>query len=160
MQEVAWYNGGYQDKEVNDDGTLSKTFFEIKDLEKDFEGLKYIKCEGLEEVGEANVYTEEFADSDRLRVYVPENVTHKATEVKLTLLFVGENRRSIFNTFNSYIEKGFHAYWDSARNKKLIFFVKSPVKPSDDIYKGSTPYIQVTYTLSNVYGKTEAMTNV
>lgn len=160
MQEVAWYNGGYQDKEVNDDGTLSETVFEIKDLEEDFEGLKYIKCEGLEDVGEANVYTEVFADSDRLRVYVPENVTHKATEVKLTLIFVGENRRSTFNNFNEYIQQGFHAYWDSARKKRFVFFVKDAIKPSEDKFIGSTPYIEATYTLSNIKGKTETATSV
>lgn len=145
MQEVTWEASSQDYVEVN--GTL-------KELEADFQGLKYLKCEGLEDIGEANVYTEEFADSDRLRVYIPETVTHKATEVKLTLVFVGNERRSTFNSFNEYIEKGFHSYWDTARNKKLIFFVKNPVKPSDDIYKGGTPYIQVTYTLSNVYGKT------
>lgn len=148
MQEVAWDEVQGEYSAVEGSSTIDLEEYE------EFKGLKYIKCEGLENVGEANVYTEEFADSDRLRVYVPENVTHKATEVKLTLIFIGEKRRASFKAFNSYIERGFHAYWDTARNKKLIFFVKNAVKPSEDIYKGGKPYIEVTYTLSNVYGKT------
>lgn len=143
MQEVTLKNGGY----VKVEGT-------IKDLETDFGGLKYMKCEGLEDIGEARIYTETYADSDRARVYIPTELTNEPTTVKLTLIFVGDNRRSSFNSFNEYIRNGFHAYWDTARNKELIFYVKDQIKPSDDIYKGSTPYIQCTYTLTNVFGKT------
>lgn len=142
MQEVTLNNGEYE--EIDDTK---------KDLEVNFSGLKYVKCEGLEDVGEARVYTESYADSDRTRVYIPTELTNEPTTVKLTLLFVGDSRRSSFNSFNEYIRNGFHAYWDTARNKKVIFYVKDPIKPSDDIYKGSTPYIQCTYTLTNVYGK-------
>lgn len=127
------------------------------DIEDKFKGLKYSKCEGLEDVGEANLYTEEYADSDRLRVYIPSDLTHKATEIKLTLFFVGDERRNAYNAFNDWIMGKTLAYWDTARNKKLIFFVKNPVKPSNDKFKGSTPYIEVTYTLSNVYGKAESL---
>lgn len=124
------------------------------DLEANFSGLKYVKCEGLEDIGEARIYTETYADSDRTRVYIPTELTNEPTTVKLTLIFVGDNRRSSFNSFNEYIRNGVHAYWDTARNKELIFFVKEAIKPSEDMYKGSTPYIQCTYTLTNVFGKT------
>ena len=143
MQEVTLENGEY----VKVEDTL-------KDLEADFSGLKYMKCEGLEDIGEARIYTETYADSDRARVYIPTELTNEPTTVKLTLIFVGDNRRSSFNSFNEYIRNGFHVYWDTARNKELIFYVKDQIKPSDDIYKGSTPYIQCTYTLTNVLGKT------
>lgn len=143
MQEVTLENGEY----VKVEDTL-------KDLETDFGGLKYMKCEGLEDIGEARIYTETYADSDRARVYIPTELTNEPTTVRLTLIFVGDNRRSSFNSFNEYIRNGFHVYWDTARNKELIFYVKDQIKPSDDIYKGSTPYIQCTYTLTNVLGKT------
>lgn len=143
MQEVTLEKGEY----VKVEDTM-------KDLEADFSGLKYLKCEGLEDVGEARIYTENYADSDRTRVYIPDELTNEPTTVKLTLIFVGDNRRNAFNTFNEYIRNGIHAYWDTARNKELIFYIKDGIKPSDDIYKGSTPYMQCTYTLTNVYGKT------
>lgn len=141
MQEVTQTVGGY-----------TKIGTEV-DLEKDFKGLKYLKCEGLEDIGESRIYTETYADSDKTRVFIPTDLTNEPTAIKLTLIFIGENRRSLFNSFNEYIRKGFHAYWDTARNKEIIFYVKESIKPSDDIYKGSTPYIQCTYTLTNVYGK-------
>lgn len=123
------------------------------DLESHFDGLKYAKCEGLNSIGEHRVYTEEYADSNRIRVFMPNTPTHKSTEIKLTLYFLGDSRQATFDSFNEYIMDGFHSYRDTARNKKVIFYVSKPVAPSDDRYIGSTPYIEVTYTLSNVYGK-------
>ena len=50
------------------DGTL-------RDLERDFIGLRYAKCVGLNNSGAAkNVYTEKYADSGTLRSYVPDEV--------------------------------------------------------------------------------------
>lgn len=129
----------------------------VKDLEKDFKGLRYVKCEGLEDTGEARIYTETYADSDRTRVFIPSPLTNEATTVKLTLMFWDTDttiRQDVFDEFNEYIRSGFLAYWDSARKRKLIFYVKSATKPSEDVYKGSVKYIQCTYTLENVYGKT------
>ena len=66
----------------------------IKDLEVDFEGLRYLKATGLNDIGEARVYTETFADSDRTRVYIPSEVTHKQTTVTLSLVFIGKKRHA------------------------------------------------------------------
>ena len=123
------------------------------DLEKEFEGLRYAKCEGLNNIGERKVYKEEYSDDNRTRVYMSDTPIHKSTDVKLTLYFIGDDRQATFDLFNEYIMDGFHAYWDTARNKKVIFYISSPITPSQDMYKGNTPYIEVTYTLSNVYGK-------
>lgn len=124
-----------------------------KDLEKDFKGLKYCKCEGLNAVGERQVYTEQYDDDNMTRVYMSKTPIYKSTDIKLTLVFVGDDRQKTFDEFNEYISEGFHAYWDTARNKRVIFYVSKPIVPSEDMFKGSTPYIEVTYTLSNVYGK-------
>lgn len=145
MQKVAWSKdkGDY----VGIDGTL-------KDLEVDFLGLKYSKCVGLNNIGEHRVYKEEYADDERVRVYIPDVSINKATDVKLTLFFLGENRQDTFDEFNNYIMDGFSAYWDTCRKKKVYFYISQPIEPSNDVYKGSVPYIEATYTLSNVYGKT------
>ena len=153
-------NGEY-DVIRDEDGTPS----DVRDLETDenfnFDDgtrLKYCKCVGLEDVGEARIYTEEYADSDRIRVLIPEKITHKPTEVKLTLVFVGDKRRLSYNNFNEWLNGRTMAYWDSARKKRLFFYVKSSTKPSEDKFLGSTPYIEATYTLSNIMGKTEDKT--
>ncbi len=127
----------------------------VKDLEVDFEGLRYLKATGLNDIGEARVYTETFADSDRTRVYIPSEVTHKQTSVTLSLVFVGKKRHETYDAFLVYITNGFHAFWDSARNKRLVFYVESNIGPSEELWSGSNPYLKLDITLKNVYGKTE-----
>lgn len=138
---------------------------QIMDLEKDFKAekdgvvvgqLRYKECKGLNEIGAARVYTEEYSDSDRLRVHIPDNLTHKPTTVTLTLYFVGEDRYKVYDSFNTYLKGSkYHMYYDSARKKKLTFFVKDEISVGESHWFGSTPYIQVEYKLSNIFGKTE-----
>lgn len=127
-----------------------------KNLEVDFSGLRYKECKGLNTIGAANVFTESYADSNRLRVHVPSNLTNKATTITLSLYFVGEDRYKTYDAFNEYLRKSpYHIYYDSARKKKFAFFVKDEIAPSNSQWYGSTPYIEVSYKLSNIFGKTE-----
>lgn len=130
----------------------------VKDLEKDFAGLKYCKAEGINAIGKARVYTEEYVDSDELRVYIPEEITNEATEITLTLYFVGESRYATYDAFNEYIRIGFHKYYDSARNQEFIFFIEDEIKIKDELWYGSTPYLTVEYNLKNINGKTKKHT--
>ena len=127
----------------------------IKDLEVDFEGLRYLKATGLNDIGEARVYTETFADSDRTRVYIPREVTHKQTTVTLSLVFIGKKRHETYDAFLAYITNGFHAFWDSCRHKRLVFYVESNISPSEEFWSGSNPSLKLDITLKNVYGKTD-----
>ena len=125
------------------------------DLERDFDGLRYKECKGLNKIGAPRVYTEEYSDSDRLRVHIPDKLTHKPTTVTLTLYFVGEDRYKVYDAFNAYLkESKYHIYYDNARKKKLTFFVKDEISVGDSQWFGSTPYIQVDYKLSNIFGRT------
>ena len=125
------------------------------DLEKDFNGLKYSSMEGIETIGAAkNIYSESYSDSDRLRVYVPTEVKHKETEITFTVYFTGENRHRVYDEFNAYITEGFHRYHDSARNKWFAFYIKGELKPAEDMWYGSTPYLKMKYKLSNIFGRT------
>jgi hypothetical protein len=146
MQEVEWNGSEYA------------TIGEPKDLEKDFDGLRYEKCQGLDAIGSARIYKEEYADSDRLRVFIPTELTNEATEVNLSLYFIGENRRKTFDSFCEYIRKGCHLYYDNVRKKKLYFYVEKPIKINEDENKGSKPYINAIFTLQNIFGKTSEAT--
>lgn len=147
MQEVRWDN----------EKKSYVGYGKVYDLERDFKGLKYSKCDGLNALGEHRVYTEEFADENRSLVYMSEEPIYKATEIKLTLFFVGEDRQKTFHEFNNFISNGFHSYWDTARNRKFVFYSQKAIAPSNDKYSGSNPYIEVTYTLNNVLGTTESV---
>lgn len=126
-----------------------------KKLEQDFQGLRYASIDGIEALGAPkNVYSESYADADRLRVYAPTEIKHKETPVTLTLYFVGDNRFTSLNAFNEYVKKGFHRYWDTARNKWFAFFVKDELKPAEQMWHGSTPYLKMDYKLTNIFGRT------
>lgn len=126
-----------------------------KNLEQDFQGLRYASIDGIEALGAPkNVYSESYADADRLRVYAPTEIKHKETPVTLTLYFVGDNRFTSLNAFNEYVKKGFHRYWDTARNKWFAFFVKDELKPAEQMWHGSTPYLKMDYKLTNIFGRT------
>ena len=62
----------------------------VKDLQTDFKGLAYKAMSGLESYGKPNVYTEKFAESERLGVYVPTAYVFEQTDLVLTLYFFGD----------------------------------------------------------------------
>lgn len=153
MSDVKFYMQKCSKQGVLVDGTL-------KDLEQDFDGLRYMEAKGISKVGKVkNVYTESYSDSNTLRTWHPsennKETTHEATTIQLKLLFYGDNRRVSYETFNDYIMDGYHVYWDTLRNKKFTFMVVEAIEPSDDILKGGVPYIICTWTLQNLKGKTE-----
>lgn len=133
-----------------------KYLFDEIELETEFKGLLYIKCAGLNSIGKVkNIYTETYSDADRLRVFMPKEVKNEETVVTLTLVFVGEKRNEVRDSFNNYIRQGFHKYWDDARNKEFVFFVKDELPIGEEMWHGSTPYLRCDYKLQNVKGKTE-----
>lgn len=117
--------------------------------------LRYSKIDGIDAIGAPkNIYSESFADADRLRVYVPSVVKHKETVVTLTLFFLGDRRQEVLDNFNAYITNGFHRYWDTARNKWFAFYIKDELKPAESMWYGSTPFLRMDYKLVNIFGRT------
>ena len=124
-------------------------------LERHFGGLRYSKAEGLDKIGTPkNIYEEKFADSDRLRVYVPSAITNEATTVIFTFFFVGDERQKVYHDFLDYVRNGFHRYHDDARNKYLYFCVKSELKPAEEKQYGSVPYLNLELEVQNIFGRT------
>ena len=60
---------------------------ELIDIEARFK-CKYVKFEGLSETGKVkNIYTETYAETEELRMYIPDEVLYENTDLSLTLLF-------------------------------------------------------------------------
>lgn len=139
-------------QKVNKDGSLVDGT--LKDLENDFVGLKYSKCDGLLDKGErVNVYTEQYSDSDGMRVWQGSYVVRKPTEITLTLYFFGENRQSVYESFYEYVKNGIISYYDNVRKKESRMFLVDALKVKDDIYKGSHPYILIDFKFQNIWGE-------
>ena len=64
---------------------------ELIDIEEQFK-CKYVKFEGLSETGKVkNIYTETYAETEELRVYIPDEVLYENTDLSLTLLFAPDS---------------------------------------------------------------------
>lgn len=139
------------------------------DIEDNWKGLLYLKAEGLQDIGGVkNYYTEEYADSDRLRVYYPfvesngqmeartELIANEATTITMTFLVVGspEARENIIQGFLDEIRTGIHRYWDTARYREFDFIVTDEIKASDEKWHGSQPYVEIQIPMQNLNGKT------
>lgn len=126
-----------------------------KNLEKDFNGLKYAKCVGLDAFGKPqNIYSEVYSESNGVRTYIPDAVTNASTTITLSLYFFGENRQATYDAFNEFIRNGYTKYWDDARNKGFVFIVDKEIKVKEENWYRGMPYLAVDYSLTNIQGKT------
>ena len=127
---------------------------QVIDIEEEFVGLLYEQAEGLNNIGKTkNVYTEEYADSDRKRFFLPPdgNYANEGTKITMKFLVVGNpvDRQNTIDRFYEYVRKGVHRYWDTARNREFEFIVQS-----DERWHGSQPYVEITVTMQNLNGST------
>ena len=146
-EEIKFYMQEVDKDYVPKEGTL-------KDLEVDFKGLRYSSCSGFDSVGDIkNTYEEDYKDSDGVRAYIPSVPAYSATDMKLTIFFIGEDRCEVRDNFISYISKGLHSFWDTKRYKKAYVYLKDKIELEDSSWKGSIPYLKYTFTLRNVLGR-------
>lgn len=139
------------------------------DIEDRWPGVLYSKAEGMNDIGKTkNIYTEEYADSDRKRVYLPSElqdgemvhklglIANEGTVVTMTFLIVGdaETRQRLMDDFFGEIRTGVHKYWDDARNREFEFIVTDEIKVSEEKWHGSQPYVEVQIPMQNLNGKT------
>lgn len=153
-------------------GDTSITPFEIEkwiDIEQKYEGLKYISAKGLFDKGKPkNRYTEVFADSDKLRVWVGEEICREATEIDFTFAFVGEDRLNTLDDFYNFLScKGkvddnvkTVDYWDNQRKKWAKMVLLDEFTTKEEKWLGSTPYIELSVKMQNIYGECETYTPV
>lgn len=126
----------------------------VVDFEKDFSGAKYAKCDGLLDKGKRkNIHIEKYAESDEARVWHGVDVVREPTIITFTLYFIGDNRNEVYEAFYSYVSSGRIYYWDTKRLKKAYMVLVDAVNPSEDVYKGSTPYIAVDFKFQNLWGE-------
>ena len=127
----------------------------VENTEEELGSIIYISIVGIDKLGAVkNIYTETYADANRVRVSMPEKVQRESTQVTLVLYFVGEKRAEIFKRFCDYICNGRHRYWDTARNKYFDFYISEELTPSDELWYGSTPYFKVDVKMNNLFGQT------
>lgn len=138
---------------------------ELIDIEEQFK-CKYVKFEGLSETGKVkNIYTETYAETEELRMYIPDDVLYDNTDMSLTLLFapdtendsdVQDNERAFFE----YVSGHKIEYHDTFRNRYVsLLLLNKPEVVSEVLYGGSR-YREVKYTFKNIYGRSFATSKI
>lgn len=126
------------------------------ELTEHFQGLIFCECKGVSDYGAIkNIYSETFAESDTLRVYLPEKAVRESTDIKLTVLFTKENRRDVYDSFVEYITGRQIKYWDTVRNRISYLIQVDKIEVDEDLLYGSAPYIAVEFPFKNLKGYTE-----
>ena len=129
-------------------------------LEEHFTGLKYVKCDGLLACGkQKNVYTETYAETSEMRMYVPNNVARENGEITFTFGFEGQDRRKTYLNFLTWVSGHKIKYRDTARNVEVTIFLTGTIEPSEDLIIGSSPYMLVDFIFTNITGSFNIKTN-
>ena len=138
---------------------------ELIDIEEQFK-CKYVKFEGLSETGKVkNIYTETYAETEELRVYIPDEVLYENTDLSLTLLFapdsandsdVQNNERAFFE----YVSGHKIEYHDTFRNRYVSLLLLNKPEVIGEVLYGGSRYREVKYTFKNIYGRSFATSKI
>ena len=138
---------------------------ELIDIEEQFK-CKYVKFEGLSETGKVkNIYTETYAETEELRVYIPDEVLYENTDLSLTLLFapssandndVQDNERAFFE----YVSGHKIEYHDTFRNRYVSLLLLNKPEVVGEVLYGGSRYREVKYTFKNIYGRSFATSKI
>lgn len=138
---------------------------ELIDIEERFK-CKYVKFEGLSETGKVkNIYTETYAETEELRMYIPDEVLYDNTEMSLTLLFapnstndsdIQDNERAFFE----YVSGHKIEYHDTFRNRYVSLILINKPEVIGEVLYGGSRYREVKYTFKNIYGRSFATSKI
>ena len=150
------YGRKYWDK--NKSQYVEEAKGELIDIEAQFK-CKYVKFEGLSETGKVkNIYTETYAETEELRMYIPDEVLYENTDMSLTLLFspysendsdVQDNERAFFE----YVSGHKIEYHDTFRNRYVSLLLLNKPEVIGEVLYGGSRYREVKYTFKNIYGR-------
>ena len=138
---------------------------ELIDIEEQFK-CKYVKFEGLSETGKVkNIYIETYAETEELRMYIPDEVLYDNTDISLTLLFspysendsdVQDNERAFFE----YVSGHKIEYHDTFRNRYVSLLLLNKPEVVGEVLYGGSRYREVKYTFKNIYGRSFATSKI
>lgn len=123
-------------------------------IEEYFEGMRYKKCEGIDEVGKPkNIYTETYAEADTMRVWLPNEVVFDNTDIEFEFLFIGENCYETYRQFLEYVSNCYVKYYDTYRNMEVEMVLMNSTSPSEIRLYGDNKYILSSFKFKNIGGK-------
>ena len=167
MSSYKFYIQRYSRKHYNKETSQydKEDIGELIDIEEQFK-CKYVKFEGLSETGKVkNIYTETYAETEELRMYIPDEVLYDNTDMSLTLLFspysendsdVQDNERAFFE----YVSGHKIEYHDTFRNRYVSLLLLNKPEVVGEVLYGGSRYREVKYTFKNIYGRSFATSKI
>lgn len=136
---------------------IDGTWTDDIDLEEYFPGMKYVSCTGLSNYGKIkNIYTESYAETEELRVYIPSEIVRENTEIEFEFGFEKAYRRETYDNFVKWISGYKLKYWDTARYREVEMILTEALEVDEDLLYGSAPFLVVPFTFTNLKGSTTA----
>jgi len=144
-------------------GDGSDVFDEEVDIEDSFYGLVVKSVSGLDLQGTPRLYEENWAESDKSLVYVPQAAQCESTEITLTIYvfdpYRSENVTESISTVNDIYHKFLDhisgckiLYRDTVRKRKALLYLSDSPKISSE--RVCLPvYKEVELSFKNVYGR-------
>lgn len=130
--------------------------FDRVNIEREYNCI-YKQFSSFDGVGEIkNTYTEDYAESDGVRIYIPpkNELAHKTFECKLQLLFprascAADSRRFVEDFQGVRVE-----YYDTFRKRRAtLVMTKAPTVSQERLYS-DTKYQLMEFTFTNILGHT------
>lgn len=123
------------------------------DIEETYAGLIVTSIDGLGKLGKMkSIYKESYPETEVPRVYISDTNVRDNVDVTITCLFVGDSRRASYDSFVSYITGHKLYFRETARNRTISLLQEEEIAPSEDILKGSNPYIEVPFKFTALSG--------
>lgn len=136
-----------------------------RDLERDFDGLRYKSFGPVGGYGDKKgVYSESYAEEDGDDVYMSSDVVRSSLEYKLELYFFCPDdslteyaarvnaAREVYEEFMDYVSGGMIVWWDTVRRRRVLMYLEEGVEPDDDVVCGE-PYLGVALKFKGVFGR-------
>lgn len=131
------------------------------DLLETFKGAQYKSISGLLNYGKPKVYTESFAETSEMSVYLTDK--RSETEITLTLYFFppsGTTDReagyaeadAVYHNVVKYFTRAKIAYRDTFRKQKVLMYLSDAVTVNTDRLYGQV-YKEVQFKFKNIYGR-------
>lgn len=148
----------------NGDG--SWTVGDEYDIVSQFKGLRYAESSGMRSRGaQKNIYTESFAESEGVNLFIGNPPVYEQTEITLTLYFLNNSNyyatgetaidavSTIYNDLLGYFGGCAILFTDKVRKRKALMYIADSIEPSTDSLKGAV-YIECSFKFTNKHGRT------
>lgn len=145
------YNFYFQRYNSKGDGSAPKI-----DIEENF-NCKYCSMTNLSIPGDIkNIYTEDYAEANGVRIYVPKasDIVYSSTECTLTLLMQSATCESYVRNLLEYLHGYIVEYSDTFRNRYATLVLQKAITiKAEKLYAGNDCYQHITVPFTNIYGR-------